>query len=85
VLRLLIRDNGPGPAGPVAGGHGLLGMRERAGAVGGRLRIGPAAGGGFLVEATLPASAAPLPGNAAAPPDAAARPARGSGARKASR
>ena len=29
-------------------------MRERAAAVGGELRTGPAPGGGFLVEATLP-------------------------------
>lgn len=56
LLSLRIRDNGPGPAAdPATGGHGLLGMRERATAVGGRLRTGSAAGGGFLVEATLPA------------------------------
>ncbi len=56
VLRLLIRDNGPGPSdgAPVAG-HGLLGMRERASAVGGELSAGPAIAGGFVVEATLPA------------------------------
>jgi signal transduction histidine kinase len=36
------------------GGHGLLGMRERAAAVGGALSTGEAAGGGFLVHATLP-------------------------------
>ena len=36
------------------GGHGLLGMRERAAAVGGELSTGEAAGGGFLVLATLP-------------------------------
>ncbi len=55
ALGLRIRDNGPGlAAGAVAEGHGLTGMRERAAAVGGRLRTGPAAGGGFLVEATLP-------------------------------
>lgn len=54
TLRLRIRDNGPGP-GPADGGHGLVGMRERAAAVGGRLHSGPAAGGGFLLEATLPA------------------------------
>jgi signal transduction histidine kinase len=55
TLRLRVRDNGPGPppARP-ADGHGLLGMRERAAAVGGTLRTGPAAGGGFLVEAALP-------------------------------
>jgi signal transduction histidine kinase len=32
-------------------------MRERAAAVGGELRTGPATGGGFLVEATLPIDA----------------------------
>lgn len=58
-LYVRIRDNGPGP--PPAddnGGHGLLGMQERAAAVGGHLRTGLAPGGGFLVEATLPAKAA---------------------------
>ncbi|MBB4943450.1 signal transduction histidine kinase [Streptosporangium album] len=55
ALRLLIRDNGPGPsAAASAEGHGLSGMRERAAAVGGELRTGPAIGGGFLVEARLP-------------------------------
>jgi signal transduction histidine kinase len=54
-LRLVIRDNGPGPerTGP-AGGHGLHGMRERAVAVGGELRAGAATVGGFLVEGRLP-------------------------------
>jgi signal transduction histidine kinase len=58
TLRLSVRDNGPGrpPTAP-AGGHGLLGMRERAAAVGGTLRAGSADPGGFLVEATLPRSA----------------------------
>ena len=69
-LRLLIRDNGPGP--PAAfpgsavahgsqvadGGHGLLGMHERAAAVGGELSTGAAAGGGFLVCASLPGKGA---------------------------
>jgi signal transduction histidine kinase len=54
-LRLLIRDNGPGPGEtPPVGGHGLLGMRERAVAVGGELRAGAATVGGFFVEARLP-------------------------------
>ena len=60
ILGLRIRDNGPGPpaAQPVAaGGHGLPGMRERAAAAGGELRTGAAPGGGFLIEATLPAKA----------------------------
>jgi signal transduction histidine kinase len=55
TLRLIIRDNGPGPATSTsAPGHGLLGMRERAAAVGGDLYTGPASTGGFLVEAHLP-------------------------------
>jgi signal transduction histidine kinase len=59
-LWLLIRDNGPGPPADRTdravpdGGHGLLGMRERAAAVGGELSTGGAAGGGFLVAASLP-------------------------------
>ena len=54
-LRLRIRDNGPGPPpAPVPGGHGLLGMRERAVAVGGELSTGAAPGGGFLITARLP-------------------------------
>ena len=69
ALRLRVRDNGPGPevapetpgtesytpADLAGGGHGLLGMRERTLAVGGTLWTGPAPGGGFLVEAVLPA------------------------------
>ena len=38
-------------------GHGLLGMRERAAAVGGALQAGDTRGGGFCVEAELPAKA----------------------------
>jgi signal transduction histidine kinase len=60
ALRLRVRDNGPGPGmarDTPPGGHGLLGMRERAAAVGGELATGEAPGGGFLVAATLPAKA----------------------------
>jgi signal transduction histidine kinase len=58
ALQLRVRDNGPGPPGDARpGGHGLLGMRERAAAVGGELGTGPAPGGGFVVEAILPAQA----------------------------
>jgi len=64
ALYVRIRDNGPGPSDgpgrPTPGpgpGHGLLGMRERAAAVGGEFRAGAAPGGGFLVQATLPAKA----------------------------
>jgi signal transduction histidine kinase len=63
ALWLRVRDNGPGPppasssAATPPSGHGLLGMRERAAAVGGKLRTGAASGGGFVVEAMLPAAA----------------------------
>jgi signal transduction histidine kinase len=62
VLRVRVRDNGPGPradrlSAESSGGHGLAGMRERAAAVGGRLQVGGAPGGGFVVEAVLPARA----------------------------
>jgi signal transduction histidine kinase len=58
ALQLRIRDNGPGLAKDArTSGHGLHGMRERATSVGGELRTGRAAGGGFVVEATLPAKA----------------------------
>ena len=56
-LLLRIRDNGPGQAARSHTGHGLLGMRERAAAVGGALQAGDARGGGFCVEAELPAKA----------------------------
>ena len=57
ALRLRIRDNGPGQAARYRAGHGLLGMRERAAAVGGSLQTGDVHGGGFCVEAELPAKA----------------------------
>jgi signal transduction histidine kinase len=53
-VRLKVSDNGPGPAGPDHGGHGLVGMHERVAMVGGTLQVGPADGGGFAVEASLP-------------------------------
>ncbi|MFA3842887.1 sensor histidine kinase [Streptomyces aureus] len=54
-LVVLVRDNGPaGRLGPWnAEGHGLVGMRERAALYGGNVSSGPAAGGGWTVEATL--------------------------------
>jgi signal transduction histidine kinase len=44
----------PGAARDRASGYGLIGMRERATAVGGRLTAGPRPEGGFLVIADLP-------------------------------
>ena len=46
---------GTRPSGP---GLGLVGMRERVSALGGRLHAGPQDGGGFRVSAELPARAA---------------------------
>jgi signal transduction histidine kinase len=57
-LRLRVRDHGPGAASPDGDGLGLLGMRERAIMVGGSLTAGPAEGGGFVVETTLPIAGA---------------------------
>jgi signal transduction histidine kinase len=50
----------PSDAGRRLDGHGLLGMRERAFSVGGALYAGAAPGGGFLVEAVLPAEPDPV-------------------------
>ncbi len=55
AIHLLIRDQGPGPAEDHTGGQGLIGMEERVAMLGGKLRTGRADGGGFVVEADLPA------------------------------
>jgi signal transduction histidine kinase len=52
VLRVEIRDDGVGGADPDE--HGLVGLGDRATALGGRLDIESPAGGGTLVIATLP-------------------------------
>jgi signal transduction histidine kinase len=59
-LRIVVVDDGPGPppGGTPSTGHGLIGMRERVALAGGRLRIGPALGGGFRIEVGLPLSTA---------------------------
>ncbi|MFF8293054.1 sensor histidine kinase [Streptomyces sp. NPDC016309] len=53
-LAIRVADDGPGPAGHDGTGHGLAGMRERAVLLGGHLRTGRGAEGGFVVEAELP-------------------------------
>ncbi|HYK31815.1 MAG TPA: ATP-binding protein, partial [Streptosporangiaceae bacterium] len=54
-LLIEVADNGRGaPQNASKGGHGLIGMRERAAAAGGTMRAGSAPGGGFLVSARLP-------------------------------
>ncbi len=55
TLRLRVSDDGrTGPARTPDRGFGLLGMAERVQLLGGTLRAGPAPGGGWVVEATLP-------------------------------
>lgn len=56
-IRITVADNGrtpPARSAKSGAGRGLVGMRERARMLGGSLRAGPAAGGGFAVEAELP-------------------------------
>ena len=48
-----VTDDGPGAAQAPGQGHGLHGMRERVALHQGTLRAGPAAGEGWLVEATF--------------------------------
>jgi signal transduction histidine kinase len=65
-LRIEVTDTGAGlPGGSAAGsvtegsvsggGHGIIGMRERAASVGGTLEAGPGQAGGYRVVAELPA------------------------------
>lgn len=56
-VKVTVVDNGRTPQGRSAApgaGRGLVGMKERARLVGGSLRAGPLAGGGFEVAAQLP-------------------------------
>lgn len=74
ALVLRVADDGSGiaagdPKRP--GRYGITGMRERATAIGGSLRIGPRPGGGTSVEAILPLAAtgaAAVPGTASTDP-----------------
>ncbi|MGA5299235.1 sensor histidine kinase [Nucisporomicrobium flavum] len=55
-VRLTVANDGPVVPPPAAGnGQGLIGMRERVALFGGTFTAGPRDGGGFAVEAWLPA------------------------------
>jgi signal transduction histidine kinase len=58
ALTVQVNDDGNGTSTASAGpGLGLIGMRERVSALGGRLHAGPREGGGFQVRAELPVGA----------------------------
>jgi signal transduction histidine kinase len=66
ALRIEVADTGRGSLTVSAGGgHGLIGMRERAASVGGVVEAGPADAGGYRVAATLPLDRQRLDGPAA--------------------
>jgi signal transduction histidine kinase len=61
VVIEVVNDSPDGPHGSpaVVGGHGIIGMRERALLLGGTLDAGPRPGGGFRVVAHLPTGGEP--------------------------
>ncbi|MEU9117314.1 sensor histidine kinase [Streptomyces sp. NPDC048483] len=57
ALEVQVDDDGPATAAagePAGGGNGLVGMRERAAALGGTVEAGPRPDGGFRVRARIP-------------------------------
>ena len=66
ALSLAVEDEGQPvtvSSRPAPGGHGIVGMRERVTALGGRLSAGPRPEGGYRVAAELPLRAARIEGS----------------------
>ncbi|WP_229851339.1 sensor histidine kinase [Streptomyces roseolus] len=65
ALHVAVRNTAPdraaAPLGLPDGGHGLMGLRERAQLLGGTFAAGPLPGGGFLVRASFPVPPARTP------------------------
>jgi signal transduction histidine kinase len=54
-VMLAVEDDGAGtPPAVTGGGLGIVGVRERAAVLGGKVTAGPAATGGFVLQVTLP-------------------------------
>jgi two-component system, NarL family, sensor histidine kinase UhpB len=60
-IRVVVADDGRGIREPNRLGYGLVGVRERVSAVGGRLTFSNRSGKGFQVTATLPCAPVPSP------------------------
>jgi signal transduction histidine kinase len=58
-VELTVEDDGSGCPPSPGGGHGLIGMRERAAVYGGQVTAGPGPTGGWAVHAVLPVPADP--------------------------
>ena len=69
-LHVTVADNGRGASSSLDGhkpGYGLIGMRERIGAIGGSVTSGPQLGGGFVVSGFVPYSTVSTQSEDAAP------------------
>jgi signal transduction histidine kinase len=57
AVAIEVTDDGAGAAATAGGGHGLIGMRERAALYGGEFSAGPLPGRGYRVSARFPIGA----------------------------